>query len=1740
VSFLLCTVKVRLRFLRDVLIFLAKIERMIRLKKKDFAKRMCALLLVFVLVFGLVPITAAAYDYDGYVYDGYCYDGYCEEPYNNEPYYEDDCDYEREPEEECGYEKDCDYYNCDYDYTYGYECDDHNHDDYECDEYDYEYYNGYDYCEYDCECEAALPEIALPSPALPAPAPRAMPVQTRITPASDEMDYIFISFEGFNLGHGFYIEPMRINIWEMGGVPGGISVRCVTDFAALYVQQYDWDNDYRYCCCFLMLDWDSRGDGSLANVSNHGRQYINLPMFHLYPIENELGGIWHCCFALCCPIGEHQQPMTGFCIPLGWGVTVDHFLSSRDGSDILWGGEVIRWQVSWTVNAPEHGVDVPNDFGVPDFLELNLPFFTHFDKSELIRAVTAYGLPDDVRNYALQVILNPQASPLQIMQMLHWVRQATPDGMPCTRLTSAQAREVILAHNFAPIVQPWLNTGQWSSAGDTRNAGITAVRTAVEELLYDTGITVTGLTPWPNNFVTLPSAVVGGVVPADRVFRATFNDGTTTLTADFTVNIEFLHAEATEIIIGFTMPSRPEVGENSSVQLVADVLPLGIPQAVEWRVEGHSAVSINTQGILTVGEVPLGTQITVTATRIPTVADPNSLYGILVLTVANVVEWAGTGTAFDPFIISNAEELMLLAERANNSPRPANNAGAGAGAFAGIHFLVTNHIQLCDAWPAIGTPFVATSWINPNQHQGTSFEGIFDGGGHTISFAFGSQPLFGAVWHNAVIRNVNIYGPFIAGHGLIAGVAAQFSFGTPAYVLIENVRILSGTVIRGSGFAGTDGFRPQQLDIRNSTVERDVWIGFDASTGEPFNHNLAYFANTAGAGPGVGSFVSGLAGFITNSVSYATVFGHPDVGNIGGLVGYKQQSMRAFEISNSEFHGEVIAPWSNHVGGILGGGYDSPNPRNNTATGQLGGAWAAPNSPGANIFNSTVSGLIVGYDNVGGIVGGEFINQMWSTGSVRLGAQHVVEGNRFEGDVIAMRHGTPRAGAIFGYVRSLNRNNEISDNVYVVDTSVRARMAHMPLIMPTSLSEQAPLRGFGQVSMIDTVHYAPTPFAGTTYFNTQGGAPLGLVAGFNLGDGVAGGRGRANYYRMDDPIGIDLHRLARSESLNIDFVVDRSILGVLLFEARTRVESDYNPIGWAIKRTAYLAAVAVYSNPDATQSQVNGAADELLNALIILRPADEVRWVYLRAVNNTFDQGTVTGEFFPRQRIYIQPGDTVLSVLVDSPLQVVTVGTSLAVSYVVSIEGLAAFDGGPLSGWMYSVNGFFPTFSAGMYTLNHLDEISWEFTVTGGSDLDNDSIIAANRTELNALILQVQGMNPATYTEDTWAFLLMALDWAMYLRDLPRATQSEIDDALATLRMAVNELQRIIRRPSLPGGFPNVGAEVAVTPEGEIVLVTTVENGTATANVVPALIEHMVYEALYNNAAYIVLHIASDEDAFTRKEIALPQASLHALTENNMQLTIVSPIASITKDAQTLQGLARNNRNNAYIMLVAEDVQQALGLTRLQREVVGDNPAIRFSLRIGNTSVTQFAGIVTITLPFTPPEDLCEGDFDLLTVYHINHRAQTREMPGACFYEYAITFTTTHFSLFFISEWINSFQYVIREDWFFRGARFVYTHGLMDDICEAYLLYLHIPVETVQRILGQAFETYCEYYVDMEALVYILYRFANPIEAECEYDHVCDYEYAYGETYEKDCEAPSNNTLAVIMKERLRLLGFVR
>ncbi len=100
------------------------------------------------------------------------------------------------------------------------------------------------------------------------------------------------------------------------------------------------------------------------------------------------------------------------------------------------------------------------------------------------------------------------------------------------------------------------------------------------------------------------------------------------------------------------------------------------------------------------------------------------------------------------------------------------------------------------------------------------------------------------------------------------------------------------------------------------------------------------------------------------------------------------------------------------------------------------------------------------------------------------------------------------------------------------------------------------------------------------------------------------------------------------------------------------------------------------------------------------------------------------GVILPKTRVVCYEGETVWDVLAREckarDINVESTYTQLYGSvYLEGIHNIGQFDCGPLSGWMYSVDGWFPNYGCSRYVLAEGEYIQWRYSCAGGGkDLD--------------------------------------------------------------------------------------------------------------------------------------------------------------------------------------------------------------------------------------------------------------------------------------------------------------------------------------------------------------------------------------------------------------------------------------
>lgn len=192
--------------------------------------------------------------------------------------------------------------------------------------------------------------------------------------ANDDIT-VYISFEGYNLGHGFYIEPTIVR------VPADSSAMDATS-ALLNKMGYEYS-----------LTW---GLDRIQNI--HPGDPVNPPPYINIILEagRDDGSL-----------GSFDYSPAG-----GWLNTVNHLMLDVGADDfIVSDSDVIRWQFSVEGWGADLGLDIDRGFWTD-------PLYDHADKTQLIRALFVDGVDSMARQAALDVIIDPLATPEQVAAAL--------------------------------------------------------------------------------------------------------------------------------------------------------------------------------------------------------------------------------------------------------------------------------------------------------------------------------------------------------------------------------------------------------------------------------------------------------------------------------------------------------------------------------------------------------------------------------------------------------------------------------------------------------------------------------------------------------------------------------------------------------------------------------------------------------------------------------------------------------------------------------------------------------------------------------------------------------------------------------------------------------------------------------------------------------------------------------------------------------------------------------------------------------------------------------------------------------------------------------------------------------------------------------------------------------------------------------------------------------------------------
>ena len=278
----------------------------------------------------------------------------------------------------------------------------------------------------------------------------------------------------------------------------------------------------------------------------------------------------------------------------------------------------------------------------------------------------------------------------------------------------------------------------------------------------------------------------------------------------------------------------------------------------------------------------------------------------------------GSGSEADPYLISTKADILELAEACNTPEGTATN-GTTASHYSGVHFLMTADIDLGGDGEFIG---IATAPAKYAPGTTWKFQGIFDGGGHTVS-------------------GMNINGVTFddTGKAQTAGAARSRSyvgfFGYLDGAVVRNLNIAADCVVEAYAYAGSvAGYSDKGSVISNCTSLATLKV-YDGNCGgivgrvnsaktTPATIENCYFGGSVSCCNmyigGIAGYVSGVGAVMTRCVnmgsvtaqSFNSIKAEGKQSVAGGIAGYY-----GGEMSECYNVGAVFASEKN-AGGLVG------------------------------------------------------------------------------------------------------------------------------------------------------------------------------------------------------------------------------------------------------------------------------------------------------------------------------------------------------------------------------------------------------------------------------------------------------------------------------------------------------------------------------------------------------------------------------------------------------------------------------------------------------------------------------------------------------------------------------------------------------------------------------------------------------------------------------------------------------
>lgn len=177
-------------------------------------------------------------------------------------------------------------------------------------------------------------------------------------------------------------------------------------------------------------------------------------------------------------------------------------------------------------------------------------------------------------------------------------------------------------------------------------------------------------------------------------------------------------------------------------------------------------------------------------------------------------------------------------------------------------------------------------------------------------------------------------------------------------------------------------------------------------------------------------------------------------------------------------------------------------------------------------------------------------------------------------------------------------------------------------------------------------------------------------------------------------------------------------------------------------------------------------------------------------------------------------------------------------------------------------------------------------------------------------------------------------------------------------------------------------------------------------------------------------------------EASLPKAAIEAARSSMNVLSLTTPIASISFDAQTLDSIEEQTASELTFSAGRVDPET---LGEDARKLVGDRPVYDFSITSGGRTISQFGGKATVSIPYKPMEEELRNP-EYITVWYIDGSGNVVPVPSGRYDASTgtVSFTATHFSKYAVVYVQKSFGDLESTVWAKKQIEVLASKGIME------------------------------------------------------------------------------------------------